>query len=158
MPDMRGNALIRNVQFVPQPLAEVMPPEAGTRVISITGSEYQRARLRKGWESVLRLRFDDIFERSEEMVVFDELMDDSILDWLSDVEGRLDSIVVHCLAGISRSAAVARFIAVRYGVDDFDLEYRCYNEHVYSVLSKRAQERGVLRPGFLGSETIGMFQ
>lgn len=49
----------------------------------------------------------------------------------------LDSFLVHCYMGISRSAAVAKWIVEQLDVDDPEMEaYKHYNKHVYSLLKE----------------------
>lgn len=132
---------IRKVRWVPQHEAEDLLPVYGLGLISITGTDFGRARLQKGWRDLLRVVFDDIETPVDDYVLFDARMADRILDWLDQVDGHVEEIVVHCWAGISRSAAVARFIAGRYGVEEFDFGYRSYNEHVHDLLTRRWQAR-----------------
>jgi len=46
---------------------------------------------------------------------------------------RCEGILVHCKAGISRSAAVAKWIAERHKLD-FPADYSLFNQHVYATL------------------------
>lgn len=47
--------------------------------------------------------------------------------------------IVHCFAGVSRSAAVAKFINEFYELGDWYLEdYKCYNKRVYNKLMAAA--------------------
>lgn len=45
----------------------------------------------------------------------------------------VDTVIVHCDAGISRSAAIAKFIAGVYSLH-FPENYQVYNRHVFSTL------------------------
>jgi hypothetical protein len=46
---------------------------------------------------------------------------------------KVEGILVHCYAGISRSAAVAKWVSERHG-QSFPAEYAEYNKHVYTTL------------------------
>lgn len=47
----------------------------------------------------------------------------------------IDVLLVHCAAGISRSAAVAKWIARRYSLS-FDGQYKNYNHYVLRLLDE----------------------
>ncbi len=110
-------------------------------VISITDLG-RRAELTEGWGSVLRLQFDDI-EESEPFrpygggaTKYDAFTKEDakkIKVWLKANETKLSGIYVHCWAGVSRSAAVAKYIAEEYGIP-FDQSYDKYNTLVYDTL------------------------
>ncbi|MHB8833318.1 MAG: hypothetical protein ACYC9V_09105 [Desulfobacteria bacterium] len=137
----KRGAKVRKVTWIPQHDAEDLLPVYGLGMISITGTDRRRARLRKGWRDILRLVFDDIEAPVADYVLFDDRMADRIIDWLYRVDDRVEEIIVHCSAGISRSAAVARFVAERYGIEEFDFDYRSYNLHVYDLLTRRYPAR-----------------
>jgi len=57
-----------------------------------------------------------------------------LFDFIKENEGK--DFIVHCFAGVSRSAAVAKFINDYYDVQDLVLEnYKIYNKLVYSKLN-----------------------
>ena len=57
-----------------------------------------------------------------------------LFQFIKENEGK--SFVVHCFAGVSRSAAVAKFIQEYYDIDDPILEsYKIYNRMVFSKLN-----------------------
>jgi predicted protein tyrosine phosphatase len=74
----------------------------------------------------LRLVFDDVEKPFLGAAHFDKDHAEEILRWLDEVEGKMDKVFVHCLAGRSRSAAVAKFIAEKY---DLSGGIRVYEEH-----------------------------
>lgn len=129
---------IAEVEFVSQAVAEEMVPTVRAGVISITTPGLGPVRLQPGWYAVLSLAFDDLEEPEEGAVLFAPGHADAILSWLERHEDRLSRIVVHCRAGVSRSAAVARFIADRYGIRAFDRKYRMHDTLVLKVLESRA--------------------
>jgi len=111
-------------------------------VISITDPG-RIANIPEGWGSVLRLQFDDVEEpdpykpygdpyaRSSRLPTASDAQ--KILSWLKANERKLAGIYVHCWGGVSRSAAVAKFIAEKYGIP-FDQSYDKYNTLVYELL------------------------
>lgn len=133
--------MITEVGFMSRPLAMTTGPWGKAGIISITSEKSDRVRLMKGWRRVLRLHFHDIERPEPGRIAFDESHADAILDWLEKVEGRLETIHVHCNAGKHRSAAVAMFIVERYDVSGFDRNYPLYNKRVYRVLTRRWRAR-----------------
>jgi hypothetical protein len=93
------------------------------------------------WYKVLRLQFHDIDpshcspERIAQHKPMTEEHARQIIAFLLEVENDADEIWVHCEAGISRSAAVAKFIATVYG-SFFPESYSLYNKHVFSILRR----------------------
>jgi predicted protein tyrosine phosphatase len=136
--------MIRNVIFVSQAVACDLSPDDRLAVVSITEPGFGPAPLQPGWRDVLRLSFHDVDAAVDGYLLFTEAQADALIDWLTAASARVDGIVVHCVAGISRSAAVAKFVADRYAVDGFDHSYFRYNRHVYRVLTQRWAAR---RPG-----------
>ena len=126
--------MIREVSFLSQAGAEAMRPLPREGIISITGSGYPPATLRRGWRLVLRLVFDDVEIPFFGATHFDNAHADAILRWLNEVEGKVDKIFVHCHAGRSRSAAVAKFIAERYDLSGGVRTYDDHNKLVYRIL------------------------
>jgi predicted protein tyrosine phosphatase len=105
-------------------------------VISITDINFADAPLQPGWLDVLRLRFDDISEISDdEYVRIGDVQARAIIQFVRRMhdDSRVEGILVHCWAGVSRSAAVAKWISERYGLS-FPADHECYNKHVYNLL------------------------
>lgn len=95
------------------------------------------------WACVLRLYFHDIVpqQATRQHTLFSAAQADQIISWLTEHEDELSGVYVHCAAGISRSAAVAKFIADVYGLF-FDYKRgKDYNGHVYDTLMARYKER-----------------
>lgn len=109
-----------------------------TNVISI-GPKGSVANFICQHKRVLTLEFDDVigFVGSNDFDVFDITMANRIVDFVQKCQG--EDILVHCEAGMSRSAAVADFISVTYGYT-LDLSPPCFgttmykNSHVYDTL------------------------
>jgi len=113
-------------------------------VISITDPG-RTANLPEGWGSILRLQFDDVEEpdpykpygdpyaRSSDLFTTQDAQ--KIIQWLNANKRELAGVYVHCWGGVSRSAAVAKFIAEKYGIP-FDHSYDKYNTLVYDLLKQ----------------------
>jgi predicted protein tyrosine phosphatase len=128
---------MRQVRFVSHADAEAHPALSSWAVISITDINYADANLQHGWHDVLRLKFDDIDDISHDGYVrMGELQARSVVDFVRRVEREgVDGVLVHCWAGVSRSAGVAKWIAQQYDLP-FLASYSLYNKHVYSLLCK----------------------
>jgi len=96
------------------------------------------------WASVLRLYFHDIDRKWQNYALFTIEQADQIIDWLQEHEESLEGVYVHCAAGISRSAAVAKFISDVYGLFFDHRKGALFNRHVYRVLRERIVERGII--------------
>jgi len=141
---------IRQVEFLSQVEAEGREPRGRSGIISITSPDIRPASLKPGWRSILRISFNDAEEHEPGAVLFSETHARSILSWLDRYEDRLDHVIVYCYAGVSRSAAVARFIADRYVIADFDRDYDFYNKRILRILERHFAERvrrGTCRAG-----------
>jgi len=72
---------------------------------------------------------------------------EAIIDFIESLPPEVDKFCVHCAAGISRSAGVAKFLIDFYtdrGLhvrSNLTEEYRFYNRHVYRTLWDAWQER-----------------
>ena len=108
-------------------------------MISITGinpyTVNNEADLHSDWAEVLRLEFDDVSIRGDHFHGITEEQAGQIIAFLDAVQQKMDKIFVHCLAGVSRSAGVAKFVAERYALE-FDHTYEPYNRLVYDTLKK----------------------
>jgi predicted protein tyrosine phosphatase len=89
------------------------------------------------WRDVLRLKFHDVEPELDgyDYVIFSHDDVKKIFDFLKKHEDEIDEVVVHCEAGISRSAAVSKFIAVIYGLE-FPENYMLYNRNIFSTLMR----------------------
>jgi predicted protein tyrosine phosphatase len=126
--------MLKTILFTDKPTAERNAGQPDWAVISITGFA-QSASLRDGWLDVLRLEFDDTDDK-DTIFAFNVLLADQINRFVDKVKERgAAGILVHCHAGVSRSAAVAKWIARREGLP-FNDRYELYNKLVYSVLWK----------------------
>lgn len=130
--------MVKRVKFVSRSQAESNLGNADCAVISISepNSFLGLADLREGWFEVLRMEFDDVDpdtcrDLSNKFMTIHQAH--VIAAFVDSVAPNVSSIMVHCKAGVSRSAAVAKWIAERYGLP-FDHHYKYYNQHVYKLL------------------------
>jgi hypothetical protein len=114
-------------------------------VISITEPDkYVKLLDDDSWPFILRLYFHDIDKQWQNYVLFTEEQADQIIDFLKEHEDDMTGVYTHCAAGISRSAAVTRFVADLYGLFFDEKKGRFYNKHVYRTLLERALARGII--------------
>lgn len=92
--------------------------------------------IQPGWHDVLQLAFHDIDADEPEgpYVLMSEDDARRIVAFVEQVAPKIDVLMVHCRAGISRSAAVAKWVAEHYGLP-FNHDYCLYNRHVYRLLT-----------------------
>jgi predicted protein tyrosine phosphatase len=104
--------------------------------------------LKKGYVDLLRLKFLDIDQ--DELCGykgFDVTDANNILDFVEKNKSIVDTIAIHCNAGISRSSGVAAALSKIYNGDDtwvFKNRKYCPNLRVYSLLLKEALNRGLI--------------
>jgi predicted protein tyrosine phosphatase len=137
------------VIFVGRATAETIGPFHDWAMISIGEPDASNGppNIKPGWHSIHRTSFHDVDPQygSSNGVPSDVYQCMTIEDARSIVafvrdEARLaDVIVVHCRAGISRSAAVAKWIAREYGLA-FDYKYNKINMHVFRLMDQAGHE------------------
>lgn len=71
----------------------------------------------------------------EEVVAMDERHALSMVSFLAQIEHEVEGILVNCRAGISRSAAVAKWICESRGLP-FNQSYGQFNRHVFRLLQE----------------------
>jgi predicted protein tyrosine phosphatase len=129
----KAQTKLTNVVFVDRDTAEDLAGQSNWAVISITEPGTYQATLKQGWHSVLRLEFHDVEEEIEPNVWFDEAMARQVIDFGKAVKDEVGGIMVHCRQGISRSAAIAKWIALRHELRLFE-RYDRHNKLVYRLL------------------------
>ena len=97
----------------------------------------RKVRLDDGWASVLRLWFHDIDCQRDGYTLFSPTQADELIRWLKKHENKLRGVMVHCAQGVSRSAAVARFIAKAYGLPFNENKGALFNRFVFNMLCLR---------------------
>jgi len=111
-------------------------------VISITAPGELAPLNEDAWSSVLRLQFHDLDEwhvgpEYANQIKFNLAHAQAILNWLTIYGSTVEAVWVHCALGISRSAAVALFIADRYDIPINRARASSYNKLVYRTLWDR---------------------
>lgn len=127
---------LKHVMFCSQKDAEKKASWGDWAVISVTSSCTYPANLKNGWWNVLRLEFDDIDIHEDPYQMFNEKHAREIIAFVRrchESGGECTGILVHCTAGISRSAAIVMWISDRYRLP-FTLGYSLYNKLVYQIL------------------------
>ena len=86
-------------------------------------------------KGVLTLYFDDIVTEVDGAVLFDDDMADQIIDFIEEKKAEVDTLIVHCYAGQSRSRAVGAFAVEILGGDNSRyFEEGTPNQYIYDVL------------------------
>ena len=95
------------------------------------GFTFQENQFCKG---VLTLYFDDVIKNVEGAVLFTEEQAGQIIDFIN-VHQKVDTLLVHCMAGLSRSRAVGAFAVKMLGGDNSSyFTQGCPNDYVYEML------------------------
>lgn len=116
-------------------------------VISIQDPSYDFVKLpklksRKSW---LGLKFHDIDDRfwkdvnksckEHNLVPFTSYHAKSILNFVNEWKNEVDTVLVNCVAGISRSAGVAGALSKIFnGNDEYYFKHYCPNQYVYRLI------------------------
>jgi predicted protein tyrosine phosphatase len=130
------------IDFMGQSDAQYLTGRDDTIVISIRDSHSEPARISKGFKDVLFLEFDNTDVLSHRFIRFSLKPAQNLLDFVAKHEGQATRIVVNCMMGESRSAAVARYLAQKYSVE-LTKSSEKYSDWVFHVLT-RVDERGRL--------------
>lgn len=143
---------LKSVQFMSRAEAVNIIPGTSYAMISISVPN-DPAPLNKMWNrhNLLRLQFHDAdkegnlnsmmgqssiaaIKSSGGPKLFSEDDAKEIIKFVEEIKDKVISLFVHCDAGISRSSAVAKFIAELYKLD-FPESYQLYNRYVYRVIT-----------------------
>ncbi len=127
---------LKSVIFMGRIEAAAEPARPDWAVISLSEWGAGPAKLKEGWQAVLRLEFHDIEQEvpGEPYDLFSEDQARQIIEFVQNARSSgVTGVLVHCRAGISRSAAVAKWIAGKYGLP-FPEDYDSYNKYVYRLL------------------------
>jgi predicted protein tyrosine phosphatase len=93
---------------------------------------------------LLQLAFYDTEFKRESEITFNEEHANKVLDFMDRNWNKVELIMVHCLAGRSRSPGVAAAISrIKYGSDDFWFHNYLPNSLVYRTILNVAQKRGI---------------
>lgn len=141
--------MVTKVMFVSRATAEATPGWPDWAIISITEPMWPgEAKLMPGWHSICRVNFHDVdpaIPCGEPHQLMNEEDALKITQFVRQVAPGVDGILVHCKSGVSRSAAVAKWIARQYDVP-FNHRYDRYNKFVFEMLVKADKLR--LKPIF----------
>lgn len=135
--------MLKKLMFVSRPEAEKMPGWDEGAIISITEPDVTEANLMQGWYAVHRAVFHDAEPQKvvrDPLIVMTAKHAEDIVNFVHTVATNVKTIVIHCKGGISRSAAVAKWIAEAYGLP-FNEGYDLYNKHVYRQLVNANKKR-----------------
>lgn len=127
------------IRFISLLEAETLPPKDTTALISILDPEIHTKIPYTQWKHHIRLQFEDV-NSEEDGVPFSEAMASRLIKFVLCLPETVDLLVIHCVAGISRSGAVTKFLT-RYVYKNcynvlFDKAYHTYNYRVYKTLAK----------------------
>lgn len=130
--------MLKKVMFVGRYSAETCGPWPDFALISLGEPDAAEGdpKIQDGWHDVLRLSFHDITPDTLVEGSYTLMSDadaQAIVSFVKEVAPQVEGIIVHCRAGISRSAAVAKWICGEYKVP-FDAKYRKYNDFVYRLM------------------------
>lgn len=140
-----NNQQLQKVMFVGRATAETTYGWDNWAMISITEpvirdqEKSNEAKLLGDWQAVHRTAFFDIAVEQFPYPLME--MEDArkIVEFVHVNAKNVEGIMVHCKAGISRSAAVAKWIALSYDLP-FNHDYQHYNFHVYQLLNNANTE------------------
>lgn len=145
------------VKFISKAMAEKIVPSDDMALISIR-EPAEWVSLHRDWKNVLEVEFHDADPNPnplepqtnfgieyDDVVYFDDGMADDVMRFVNDLPKNVVHLIVHCHAGISRSAAVAKSIVDLIPGFDWDTanlrDYRLYNKHVYRVMVNSMDEK-----------------
>ncbi|BAO28300.1 hypothetical protein [Sulfuritalea hydrogenivorans] len=114
--------MIRSVDFISRLKAESLPARNDLAVISITEPEADPAALAFHEDVILRLVFHDVdpgAETETRWTLFDPSHADQVIRFVRRLHADSEylDLIIHCRAGISRSAALALFVAADTGCE-----------------------------------------
>ncbi|HYE38123.1 hypothetical protein [Methylocaldum sp.] len=138
--------MITTIEFMGiQEAMALSPPRTGA-MISIVDSAHNPAFTLSGWSEIKYFRFDDLVYlplENPQYVLFDEQMAREIVDFVQDLHALEHPITlyVHCMAGVSRSGAVASWIGQEFGIPlpDYFLARAKPNPRVLSLLRQASE-------------------
>lgn len=93
-------------------------------------------------KGVLTLLVDDKVTENEKVVLFNEDHAKKIINFIKKYYNCVDTLLIHCYGGQSRSVAVGAFVVKILGGNNSEaFEQRSPNMHIYNVLEKVWNER-----------------
>lgn len=138
---------MKKIVFLPRGIAESVVPPPRSALISIHDKSEPQMVPQQGWLDVLFQRFHDTDGQSLGLEVFSEQQAREVLAFVKKHRAEIETLYVHCLAGESRSGAVAIAISEMEGVPSYKgalkvdwQSHRIYNKAVYRTLLLVANE------------------
>lgn len=133
---------LKYVMFTGRVTAENTPGMPDWAIISITDPQHgvPPAKLLSGWYAVHRAGFYDVPHREEErgkLKVCDAQDAKDMIAFVASVAPHVSGIMVHCEGGVSRSGAIAKWIAEAYNLP-FNHHYTRYHEDIYWLIREEA--------------------
>ena len=138
--------MVRQVSFLSESAAVQLSPRAESAILSISNPGDQ-APLQPGWDHICRIAFADASYNEQTIASYGRMWKLSSLGFptkehalairrfLDDLPPHIDTLIVHCGAGVSRSGAVAKYASERFGIP-FPADYDRYNEALYRLLKE----------------------
>ena len=138
--------MIKKVVYLSQLQAERLLPEPNTAMISITNPG-ETAFLQDGWPMVLKISFADASYDEATIHSYGRMWllssygfpekkhAETILKFLNNLPDQITTIIVHCGACVSRSAAVAKYIEEKNHLTANEENTR-YNTTLFRLLHK----------------------
>lgn len=131
---------MQRIRFFPRTVAGAYKPAPGAVLISIHDRSEPALTPQPGWDAVLVQRFHDTDGTLMGLEVFNDAQATEILQF-AEAHRSCNELIVHCQMGQSRSAAVALYLAEKYGVPCFKEglrvtweNWKVYNKLVYRTL------------------------
>lgn len=137
----RGKAEKINFQSTSSIIISISTPPVPVNVKTDSvnaGPCYPAQLVESSWRDILRLEFHDSEPSATDLyrVYFNETHAVEVIKFLEKhANTEVKNVIVHCDAGVSRSAAISKFTALTYGLP-FNENYRQYNKFVFSTLLK----------------------
>jgi predicted protein tyrosine phosphatase len=125
--------------FISRVEAESMVGQYDTIALISIYDDEGAPQLKATFKNLLGLQFSDIdyfIPAYPHLTIFEEDHAKAIIRFLKELPADVKTIIVHCYAGISRSAAVCKFIADMFHIEGFNHYYPLYNKHIYKVLTE----------------------
>jgi predicted protein tyrosine phosphatase len=134
--------VLERVVFMGRGDAEDTPAEPDWVVVSINTPGRGAADLVPGWRAVLHQEFHDLDTEHSDMPIFSHRIFShdqarEVWDFICSHARHIEGVMVHCHAGIHRSAAIAKALAEHFGAP-FPPEYDQHNMLVFRKMLETA--------------------
>lgn len=124
--------------------AEKIVPKDNWAIISISDPETRNnVKLNKNWKYKLDINCHDVTEDyNGSFTLFNKNMAKDIIKFVNEdiKDKRVEKLLIHCFAGVSRSVAIAKFLysySIENNTFEFSEKLLCYNNyniHIYNTL------------------------